>query len=214
VLYAILKPIAAALAWILFRLRVRGQAHVPRRGAVLLVANHLSVLDPPVVGVAAPRPLDFMAKEELFRVPVLGALIRRLNAHPVRRDGSDSRALKAALALLAEGRALLVFPEGTRGEEGRLNPARPGAGMLALLSGAPVVPVHVSGTSRALPRGRAWPRRTRVRVAFGPALSFKPLGDGDGQGRKEQYHEAAQEMMRSIQQLMDDGDGDDVRRGT
>jgi 1-acyl-sn-glycerol-3-phosphate acyltransferase len=212
VLYAILKPIAGALAWALFRLRTRGRANVPRQGPVLLVANHLSVLDPPLVGVAAPRPLEFMAKEELFRVPVLGPLIRRLHAHPVRRDGSDSRALKAALALLAEGRALLVFPEGTRGEEGRLGPARPGAGMLALLSGAPVVPVHIAGTSRALPRGRAWPRPTRVRIAFGPALSFKPLDDSDGQARKEQYHEAAQEMMCGIQQLMNDGDGDDVRR--
>jgi len=212
VLYAILKPIAAVLAWALFRLRARGQANVPRRGPVLLVANHLSVLDPPLVGVAAPRPLHFMAKEELFGVPGLGGLIRRLNAHPVRRDGSDGRALKAALALLAEGHALLVFPEGTRGEEGRPGPARPGAGMLAVLSGAPVVPVHVAGTSQALPRGRAWPRPARVWIAFGPPLSFKAAGDAGGQGRKEQYLEAAQEMMRSIRQLMDDGGN--VRRGS
>ena len=113
---------------------------------MLLVSNHVSVLDPPLVGGAAPRQLYFMAKEELFRIPLLGRLIRALNARPVRRDGSDTRALKAALRPLEEGHALLVFPEGTRGEEGRRARGKAGVGMLAVLSGAPVVPVYVSGT--------------------------------------------------------------------
>jgi len=177
---------------------------------VLLVSNHVSVLDPPFVDGAAPRRLYFMAKEELFRIPLLGRLIRALNARPVRRDGSDTRALKAALAQLEEGHALLVFPEGTRGEEGRpLREGKAGVGMLAVLSGAPVVPVYVSGTGAALPRGRSLPRPTRVRVTFGPPLTFKMQGQRDGRGgkragddgRKEAYREAAQEMMRAIGQL-------------
>jgi 1-acyl-sn-glycerol-3-phosphate acyltransferase len=217
-LYAILKPIAVALMRLFFRLEVVGPGLVPATGPVLLVSNHVSVLDPPFVGGAAPRPLYFMAKEELFRIPLFGRLIRALNARPVRRDGSDTRALKAALAQLEEGHALLVFPEGTRGEEGQpLREGKAGVGMLAVLSGAPVVPVYVSGTGAALPRGRSLPRPSRVRVTFGPPLTFKMSGKMSGNaegkregrggkragddGRKEAYREAAQEMMRAIGQL-------------
>lgn len=199
-LYPLLKAPAAGLMRLLFRLEVRGREHVPPDGPLLLVSNHTSLLDPPLVGAAAPRELYFLAKEELFRVPVLGALIYRLNARPVKRDGSDGRALKASLKLLAEGRALLLFPEGTRGRDGRLGEGKPGAGMLAVMSGAPVVPVYVSGSGRALPRGRAIPRLTKVSVRFGPPLDFKAADD---EGRKERYREAAQEMMRAIAQLRD-----------
>ena len=197
-LYRILKPAAVALMRLLFRLEVRGREHVPQSGPVMLVCNHVSVLDPPLVGGASPRELHFMAKEELFRIPLFGRLIAALNARPVRRDGSDSRALKAALRLLGEGRALLVFPEGTRGVEGRLGEAKPGAGMLAVMSGAAVVPVHVSGSGRALPPGRTVPRPAKVRVRFGPPLHFKPAR---GEERKEEYREATREIMRAIAQL-------------
>jgi 1-acyl-sn-glycerol-3-phosphate acyltransferase len=208
-LYAILKPFAVALMRLLFRLEVVSPEMVPATGPVLIVSNHVSVLDPPLVGGAAPRPLYFMAKEELFRIPLFGRLIRSLNARPVRRDGSDMRALKAALALLQEGHAILVFPEGTRGTEGQgLREGKPGVGMLAVLSGAPVVPVYVSGSGAALPRGRALPRPAKVRVAFGPPLIFKREGGAESKragddGRKEAYREAAQEMMRAIAQLRD-----------
>ncbi len=185
---------------LLFRLEVHGREHVPAEGPLLLVSNHVSVLDPPFVGAAAPRELDFMAKEELFTIPLFGRLITKLNAHPVRRDGSDSRALKTGLRLLAARRALLVFPEGTRGVEGRLGEGRPGAGMLAVMSGAPVTPVHVSGSARALPPGRFLPRLAKVRVRFGPPLHFKVAGNEE---RKERYQEATREMMRAIAQLQE-----------
>ena len=200
VLYGALKLVAVALMRLGFRLEVEGREHVPASGPVLLVSNHVSLLDPPVVGGAAPRDLYFLAKEELFAIPLFGRLIRALNARPVKRDGSDSRALKMALRLLAEGRALLVFPEGTRGVEGRLREGRPGAGMLAVMSGAPVVPVYVSGSGRALPPGHAIPRPRKVRVRFGPPLHFKW---GTDEGRKERYREATQELMRAIAQLRD-----------
>jgi 1-acyl-sn-glycerol-3-phosphate acyltransferase len=198
VLYRILKPLAVALMRLMFRLEVHGREHVPEAGPVLLASNHVSVLDPPLVGGASPRELHFMAKEELFRIPGFGRLIAALNAHPVRRDGSDGRALKTALRLLGEGRALLVFPEGTRGVEGRLGGAKPGAGMLAVMSGALVVPVHISGSGRALPPGRALPRPAKVRVRFGPPLSFKSAPDED---RRERYRDATREIMRGIAQL-------------
>jgi 1-acyl-sn-glycerol-3-phosphate acyltransferase len=200
VLYKILKPLAVTLMRLLFRLEPRGREHVPMTGPVLLASNHVSVLDPPLVGGAAPRELHFMAKEELFRIPLFGRLIAALNSHPVKRDGSDSRALKAAIRLLAEGHAMLVFPEGTRGVEGRLGEGKAGAGMLAVMSGAPVVPVFVSGSARALPPGQAVPRPTKVRVTFGPPLHFKGKGEGD---RKDRYREASAEIMRAIAQLRD-----------
>ena len=199
-LYAILRTIALALMRLYFRLGRRGGQHVPLTGPLLMVSNHVSLLDPPVVGAAAPRPLYFLAKEELFRVPLLGRLIYAVNSRPVRRDGSDVRALKTALRLLGEGKAILIFPEGTRGRGGRLGEGKPGAGMLAVMSGAAVVPVHVSGTERALPRGRAVPRPAKVRVVFGPPLHFKP---GRGDTRRESYREASAEMMRAIAQLGD-----------
>ncbi len=200
-LYTFLKPIAVTLMRLFFRLEARGREHVPREGALLLVSNHVSVLDPPLVGGAAPRKLYFLAKEELFRIPIFGRLIHAVNARPVRRDGSDSRALKSTLRLLGEGKAILIFPEGTRGRgDGRLGEGKPGAGMLAVMSGAAVVPVYVSGTDRALPRGATLPRPAKVRVRFGPPLHFKA---GRDDRRKEQYREASAEMMRAIAQLRD-----------
>src|SRR2546427_7650349 len=114
-----------------------------------------------------------MAKEELFAIPLLGWLIKRLNARPVKRDGSDSRALKTGLRLLRDGRALLVFPEGTRGVEGRLGEGKPGAGMLAGMSGGPGVPLHVSGPGRAVPPGGGGARPAKGCRPFGPPLPFK-----------------------------------------
>jgi 1-acyl-sn-glycerol-3-phosphate acyltransferase len=157
VLYRIVKPLAVAVMRAGFRLEIGGREHVPMTGPLLLVANHVSVLDPPFIGGACPRDLFFLAKEELFAIPLFGRFIHALNARPVKRDGSDSRALKATLKLLADNRAILLFPEGTRGTEGRLGEGKPGAGMLAVMSGAPVVPACIVGTSRALPPGRALP---------------------------------------------------------
>jgi 1-acyl-sn-glycerol-3-phosphate acyltransferase len=202
VLYTILKPLGAALLRVLFRLEWRGREHVPRTGPVLLVANHSSLLDPPLVAAGTPRPVTFLAKAELFRIPLFGGVIRRLNAYPVRREGPDPGALRTALRALAEGRALLVFPEGTRGEEGRLRPAKSGAGMLALMSGAPVVPVYVSGSGRAWPKDRWLPRLRKVTVTFGPPLRFAA---GDGSGRKDSYEAASREMMAAIGWLQDSG---------
>ena len=176
-LYAILKPIAVALMRLLFRLEARGREHVPAAGPVLIVANHASLLDPPLVGGHVPAAAHFLAKAELFRIPLFGRLIRPLNARPVRRDGSDPRALRTRSRVLQEGNALLVFPEGTRGAEGEsVREAKAGAGMLAVPSGAPVVPGVRPRHGRALPRGRRCPGPVRCVVPFGPPLRFHAGG--------------------------------------
>jgi 1-acyl-sn-glycerol-3-phosphate acyltransferase len=199
-LYSFLKPVAVALMRLLFRVEGRGTEHVPAEGPVLIVANHSSVLDPPLVGGMCPRQLTFLAKAELFRIPGFGGLIRRLGARPLRREGADPSALRTARRVLAEGKALLVFPEGTRGEEGRLREAKPGAALLAVQSGATVVPVYVSGSGRAWPRGRRLPRPAKVVVTFGAPLRFQRATGAD---RKAQYEAASRQMMAAIAELRD-----------
>jgi len=203
VLYGVLKPLVVFLMRVWFGLRVRGAEHIPSSGPALIVSNHQSLLDPPAIGGAARRQIYFLAKAELFRIPLFGRLIRAVHARPVRREGSDPRALRTATLLLEEGKALLIFPEGTRSLDGRLGEAKAGVGMLAVKSGAPVVPAYVSGTLEALPKGSAWPRRSQVSVRFGPAIHFKAQ---IGAGRKERYREAAEEMMRGIAQLREQSD--------
>jgi 1-acyl-sn-glycerol-3-phosphate acyltransferase len=195
----------------LFRLRGEGAEHVPSAGPVLIASNHASVLDPALVGVATARELTFLAKAELFDIPLFGGFIRRLNAHPVRREGSDAAALRTALRLLEEGRALLVFPEGTRSEDGQLGPGKPGVGMLAVLSGAPVVPAYIDGSGRAWPRGQRLPHRSHITVYFGPAFR---VARGEGPGRKGQYEAAARLMMAAIARVREHArGGTEARRG-
>jgi len=200
-LYAVLKPIVVALSRGYWRLQARGRERVPPEGPLILVSNHSSVLDPPFIGAAAPRRLTFLAKAELFRVPMFGALIRAVGAHPLRREGGDPSALRTALRLVKEGEALLVFPEGTRGPEGALREAKAGAGMLAVLSGAPVVPVWIRGTGRAWPKGARLPRPVKVMVTFGEPLRFERPQGGS---RKEQYEAATRAMMAAIARLRDE----------
>lgn len=194
-LYRVVKLIATALARLLFRVEAAGRGHIPRSGPTLIVSNHSSVLDPPIMAVVTPRPLHFLAKAELFSIPLFGRLISGLHSLPVRREGTDPGALRTALRLLTAGQALLVFPEGTRGEEGTLREGKAGAGMLAVRSGAPVVPAYIEGTGRVLARGRWAPRLEKIRVTFGPTLCF--AGDG-GLPRKARYREASREMMAAI----------------
>jgi CMP/dCMP kinase len=198
--YAVLKVLALAIMRVFFRLESRGRDNIPATGPVLLVANHSSVLDPPLVGGSARRQLCFLAKAELFRVPLFGGLIRRLNASPIRREGADPTALRTAMRVLEGGGALLIFPEGTRGEEGVVRAAKTGAGMLAVLSGAPVVPVYVRGSGRAWPRGRRLPRPAKVSVTFGEPFKFPAERGAD---RKRQYEVASREMMEAIMRLRD-----------
>jgi len=199
-LYGILKPVTRALMRLLFRLEGHGTEHIPAAGSVLIVSNHSSVLDPPLIGSVCPRQLTFLAKAELFRIPGFGWLIRRLGARPLRREGADPSALRMAQRVLGEGRALLVFPEGTRGEEGILREAKAGAALLAVQSGATVIPAYVWGSGRAWPRGRRLPRPAKVMVTFGAPLRFQRAVGAD---RKAHYEAASRQMMTAIGDLRD-----------
>jgi 1-acyl-sn-glycerol-3-phosphate acyltransferase len=159
-------------------LRVVGAERVPLEGPLVVAPNHVSLLDPPIVGCASPRALCFMAKEELFRVPILGPLIRSLDAFPVRRGEGDTEAIRRAVGLLKAGHAVLVFPEGTRGDGEELLPISPGVAMLAKRTEAVVLPVGIVGTHVVWPKSRRGLRRARMTVVFGEPFRFSDIPGG------------------------------------
>jgi 1-acyl-sn-glycerol-3-phosphate acyltransferase len=152
-----------------FRLRRLGREHVPD-GGVVLAANHRSFLDPFAIGYCLPRPVYFVAKQELFRNPILGWFLNCMGAFPIRRGESDEESMETALQLLDRGDAVVIFPEGTRIRAGSLGRPKRGVGRLALQSGAPVVPVAITGSERA--RTGWLIRPVKVHVRCGPPLTF------------------------------------------
>ncbi len=168
--WAIVQP----LMWLIFGWRVEGRQHVPPTGGALLVSNHLNNADPALLYMALPRPICFMAKKELFRQPVLAAVIRAWGAFPVDRGAADRQAIKQALDLVAAGYLVGMFPEGTRSRSHALRAGHPGLGLLIARSGAPVVPVAITGSERP---ARLWPRPV-LTVRIGPPLQFAPPPGG------------------------------------
>jgi 1-acyl-sn-glycerol-3-phosphate acyltransferase len=190
---------------ICFRWRVYGADHVPRKGGVILASNHASYLDPPLVGAGLPRDLHYLARESLFRFPVMGAVLRSWNSVPVDRSGGGAAGLRMILDRLLEGGGIILFPEGTRTVDGQLQPARSGIGLTVVKSTAPVVPVRVLGTFEAYGRRHKIPRFRRVSVVYGRPMSFKTLraeAQVCSKARlKEIYQEIADEIMAAIARL-------------
>lgn len=165
------------VARLIWRLEVVGAERVPLDGAAIIAPNHLSVLDPPLIGCACPRELRYIAKAELFRNRAIGWFLRRLGGFPVERGAADVGAIKTALNFLKAGRAVIIFIEGTRGDGTRLLPPTPGVTLLARQSGAAVVPTAIVGTDKAWPRGAKLPRRAQIKVAFGQPLTYREVFD-------------------------------------
>ncbi|HEX3831868.1 MAG TPA: 1-acyl-sn-glycerol-3-phosphate acyltransferase [Solirubrobacteraceae bacterium] len=169
-IYGFVRVTFQAFFWVYFRMRRIGLEHVPRRGPVIIAANHRSFLDPFVIACMARRPMYYVAKQEIFKFRVLAWLLSSLGAFPVRRGAGDADMITTAKAILARGDIVLIFPEGTRTRPGALGRPRRGVGRLALETGVPVVPVAVIGTE-AIRRGwRIRPHRVRLRA--GPPLRF------------------------------------------
>lgn len=151
-----------------------GRQNVPRRGPVIIAPNHVSHLDPPAVALTCPRRLRFMAKEELFHNPFFGCILRACRAFPVRRGAGDTEAIRWTLASLERGEAVLMFPEGTRGDTRQLGFVNRGIVMIAKRSGAKIVPVALVGTHTKMPKGSRW-KRGFVRVVFGEPFTYEDI---------------------------------------
>jgi 1-acyl-sn-glycerol-3-phosphate acyltransferase len=188
-LYAAGKSLFACAFRTIWRARVSGRHNVPVTGGVILAANHVSLADPPLVGCFAPRPIHYLAKEELFRPPGFGWLIRQVNAIPLKRGAGDVGALRTAQKILKAGGAVILFPEGTRQKSGRFGPARPGVGLLAALAKVPVVPVYVGGS-------QGLRRLARLQVAYGQPLP--PPEGRDHQAYAERVMDAIKKLKEEI----------------
>jgi 1-acyl-sn-glycerol-3-phosphate acyltransferase len=157
-------------ASVVFDLKVYGIRNIPRTGGVLIVSNHQSLLDPPLLGARMPRPMSYMAKSELFKHKAFAWLIRRLGAFPVKQGAGDVGAIKETVNRLQEGRVLNIFPEGSRTENGEVLPMQPGVGLVVRRAGVPIVPAAICGSYEAWPKGSKYFRRHPVRVVYGPPI--------------------------------------------
>ncbi len=189
---------------LLFRLlgrwEVRGQENIPPTGGAVIAPNHCSYLDPPVVGCGLKRPTYFMGKKELFRVPVLGSLIRRTGCFPVDREKQDKEAIRMALNVLRSGNLLCMFPEGARSPDGTLQEASGvGVALVASRAGAPIIPAVIRGTDRAYPPGAKFLHRANISVTFGrPIETALPEGQ---KAKKDQLIELTQRVRSEIARM-------------
>jgi len=193
--YLLVFPI---FRWLL-RGRTAGNPHVPQDGALVVVANHGSHLDPPLLGHALGRPVAFMAKEELFRVPLLGSIIRACGAYPVARGASDRDAIRVACQRLAQGWATGVFLDGTRQRNGRVNAPLNGAALLAARSGAPLLPVAIINSHRALGPDQGGLRLVPVHIRIGRLIP------PPASRRREDLEATTLACQEEINRLLDEG---------
>jgi 1-acyl-sn-glycerol-3-phosphate acyltransferase len=197
ILYGVVRALAWMLTHLVCRYQVSGQEHIPRDGALLVVANHLSWYDPLLLGAVLPRRVWFYTKAEIFSWPLAGWFARHTGQIPVHRGGADRAALEKALAYLHEGKAVVIFPEGTVARQERMITAHPGVAMLAMRSGATILPIAHSGTRRVLRSPRWWFPRVTVRIGT-PYVPSIP----EGTTRKASLQIITQEIMEQIAQML------------
>jgi len=177
--------------------RVQGVDNVPRRGAVILASNHLSNLDPMLVGVHSRRRMNYLAKEDLFKNSFASFILNKVGAIALKRDRGDYSALRTSLARLKNGEGLVLFPEGSRSMDGSLQEAKLGVGLIAAKSQALVIPAAVTGSDKAMPKGARRVNRATVTIRYGKPLQFEYKKTQ----RKEHYQEIADKVMSAIAAL-------------
>lgn len=163
-LYTLMKLAVKYFLWLLGKPVITGKENIPRTGPVIVVATHTSLLDGFLLAAFWPRRLTFLSAAYLFKMPGVGAFLRATGAIPVQNEGSELAGIRAALRVLQGGGTLALFPEGRVGQTDRLGPFQTGWAYLALKAGAPVLPVVIRGTGRALPVGAVFPRRSKINV--------------------------------------------------
>ncbi len=200
--YRLVRTVVRGLVRSLGGVSIRGAENIPASGPVILAPNHRANVDPPYLSLITPRQIYFMGKEELFRVPVLKQIIRGVGAFSVRRGAADRAALKHAVGLLKAGGVVLIFPEGTRSEDGHLKAAEKGFALIAKQADAAIVPVAIEGTERMLPKGAKRLRRSPVTVTVGPPLRVDALLAAKPEAEKDALAWIGAETMRAIGALI------------
>ena len=187
------------LAQVCYDFRVIHRERIPHEGGLLLAMNHESFLDPPLAGIACDREIFFLARKSILRWPLLGRLFPLMNVIPVDQDRADMSALKTVIKLVRAGRCTIIFPEGARTEDGALQPAQPGLGMVIAKTLAPVVPMRIFGARKAFPRGGLPRLFTPITVVVGEPMFFSK-GEFAGDGR-ELYQSLSERVMQRIAAL-------------
>ena len=202
VLYWMAWGAVRLLATVLCRLRVSGAHHVPKTGGVLIATNHASYLDIPILGCGMFRRAWFMGRMDLFSGPAAG-LMRHMGWIPIRRERVDRTGFEEAIRRVKAGQAVVIYPEGGRSEDGRLQPGKPGVGIIVAATGCPVVPAYLGGTYDALPPGARWIRLRPIRVVFGAPMDFSALmKEMDSESKKKElYQRISQVIMDRIAEL-------------
>jgi 1-acyl-sn-glycerol-3-phosphate acyltransferase len=173
--WKLLQIAARILTTILFDLRVYGRRNIPARGGILIVSNHQGNLDPVLIAVRLDRPVNYIAKSELFQSHWSSWLLHIVNAFPVRQGAGDVGAVRETIHRLRQGHLLNMYPEGSRTETGQIGPLQKGVALIVRRANVPVVPAVIVGSFEAWPIHRAWPRPRPVRVEFGPPMNLAGL---------------------------------------
>tara|TARA_B100001113_G_scaffold33380_1_gene23747 strand:+ start:881 stop:1561 length:681 start_codon:yes stop_codon:yes gene_type:complete len=183
----------------LFRGKTTGISNLPKAGGVVIVSNHGSHLDPPILGHALGRPVAFMAKSELFNIPILASIISACGAYPVKRGAGDREALRTASNRLSEGWATGVFLDGKRQENGRVNDPKAGAALLAGRTGCPILPVAIVNSQRAFPKGSLIPRFVSIHLRVGELIQPPKTR------KREDLKSTTKEVQIAINAMLDKG---------
>lgn len=204
--YALIRVVLYSLYWTFFRFKYEGSERVPpasdRRG-VILAPNHTSYLDPPILGISLPRRVTYLAKDYLFRAFFVGWVLRMIGALPIKAGAKDRdlKSIRDLLRILADGRCVVVFPEGTRSADGEFKDPESGIGFLALKSKSWVVPVYIEGAFKAFPKGAKFFKCSPVRVSYGEA--FIPADDVSLSQAQDPYMAVSRRIMVDIKKLKD-----------
>lgn len=209
--YWMIKTLAWPVTHGYVRMRVEGVDRLPREGACIVVANHVSYVDPAVLGSACPRRLTFLISRRIYRLLRMRWFYYMMGAVPVSSEMPDPSAMKRALRTLHQGGAIGIFPEGQRMAEGNLGPGKAGVAMLAARTGAPVFPTAIVGARRVMPVGALFPRPCPIRVLFGSPMQFPR--SGERRPSRDELQLFAEQVMARIRDLIDSRDGKAAHRG-